>query len=373
MSRILTEEQQLVREAVRDFAVNEVRPAFLEYDMKNEFPRELNKRCGELGFIGADVPEEYGGSGLDLTSSLMILEEISKEMPALGCSLMVSMTLPLFFVCGNNPEHKKLIAELISGEKIGAIAQTDPAGVINTSEWPTLAKKVGNEYVLNGTKLFVTNGEVADYFMVSGPCGGKHCDFLVKRGAEGFSTGIAEKKMGMNGAGNASISMRDVHIPLSDKITLVRMTNNLAAGYLHMSAVALGCMEGAYEKTRAYMRVRSIGGRPAIEMQAVSSAFARLKTKIEAARSFINDAATLVEAGKADGNLIRMVKVFVTDTSVDVCRECVQLYGGLGYCEETGIAHYLRDAMGTTIGDLTAPIQYDLIAKALAKADKKKK
>lgn len=371
MARILNEEQQLIRQTVREFARDEIRPRFMEYDRSGEFPHELNRRCGELGFIGADVPEEFGGAGLELDSSLIILEEISKEMPALGCSMMVSMTLPLFFVCGSNNEHKKLIAPLLSGEKVGAIAQTDPAGVLNMPEWPVLAVKKGDEYILNGTKLFVTNASAADYFMVSGLCGGKPCDFLVKKSTPGFESGAADRKMGMNGAGNGSISLHDVHIPVSDKIVLTGMTKNLAAGYLHMSSVALGCMEGAYEKTRAYLRVRTNKKQPVIEYQAAAHALARMKTRIEACRSFIDDAARLVESGKPDSTLIRMVKVFVTDSAVDVTRECVQLYGGLGYCEDTGISHYMRDAMGTTIGDLTAPLQYDLIARFLAKQDAK--
>lgn len=373
MARILNEEQQLIRQTVREFARDEIRPKFAQYDVSGEFPLELNRRCGELGFIGADVPEQFGGAGLELDSSLIILEEVSKEMPALGCSLMVSMTLPLFFVCGKNPEHRELIKPLISGEKVGAIAQTDPAGVLNIQEWPVLAVRDGNEYVLNGTKLFVTNAGAADYFMVSGLCGGKSCDFLVKKGTPGFESGSMDRKMGMNGAGNGSISLHDVRIPVSDKLVLTTMTTNLAAGYLHMSSVALGCMEGAYEKTRKYLRVRTNKKQPVIEFQAAAHALARIKTRIEACRSFIDDAARLVEAGKPDSTLIRMVKVFVTDSAVEVSRECVQLYGGLGYCEETGIAHYLRDAVGTTIGDLTAPLQYDLIAKALAKLDEKNK
>lgn len=373
MARILNEEQQLIRQAVRSFAQNEVRPAFQKHDRENSFPMELHRRCGELGFLGADVPEECGGAELSLASSLMILEEVSKEMPALGCSLMVSMTVPLFLYCDSNPEHNKLIPELISGEKVGAMAETDPAGVLNITEWPVLGVKDGKDYILNGTKLFVTNAQAADYMVVSGMVGGKPRRFLLKKGMPGLDCGHADMKMGMNGAGNGTIVMHDVRVPASDEVIMNKMTNNLAAGYLHISSVALGCMEGAYEKTREYLNVRTNAGKPIIQMQAAAHEMAQIKTKIEACRSFIDDAAALVAAGKPDSTLIRMVKVFVTDTAVECTRQCIQLYGGLGYCEETGIAHYMRDAVGATIGDLTAPIQTDYIAKALAKLDAKNK
>ena len=158
---------------------------------------------------------------------------------------------------------------------------------------------------------------------------------------------------------------------MSDQLIVSSYLPNLAAGYLHMSAVALGTMEGAYEKTREYLNVRTNKMRPIIEMQVAAHKLARIKTKIEVCRSFINDVSTLIEANRPDNTLIRMVKAFVTETAVDCTRECVQLYGGLGYCEDTGIAHYMRDAMGTTVGDLTSDIQYDLIAKKLAKQDKR--
>ena len=371
MGRLLTDEQQLIMQTVRQFAVEEIRPRAMEVDLGNTFPFDLNKRCGELGFIGADVPEEFGGAGLDINSSLLILEEISKECPALGCSMMVSMTLPLFLCCSANPEHKQYIKPLISGEKVGAIAQTDPAGVLNMAEWPILAVREGDEFVLNGTKLFVTNSHAADYYMVSGLCEGKPCDFFVKKDSPGFGSGHIERKMGMNGASNGTITLHNVRIPVSDQLIVSSYLPNLAAGYLHMSAVALGTMEGAYEKTREYLNIRTNKMRPIIEMQVAAHKLARIKTKIEVCRSFINDVSTLIEANRPDNTLIRMVKAFVTEPAVDCTRECVQLYGGLGYCEDTGIAHYMRDAMGTTVGDLTSDIQYDLIAKKLAKQDKK--
>lgn len=372
MARILNDEQTLIRESVREFAEHEIRPKFMEHDKGNEFPFELNRRCGELGFIGADVPKEHGGSGLDLASSLTILEEVSKEMPALGCSLMVSMTMPLMLICDDNPDHDALVAPLISGEKIGAIAETDPAGVVNFSEWPAMGVRDGGEIVLNGTKQFVTNGHVADYVLVNGGIfEGKPAYFLVSSDMEGFTRHKADRKMGMNGAANANLSLSDVRIPASNQVNMVRFLPNLAAGYLHMSSVALGTMEGAYAKTRDWLKVRTFKKQPIVEMPQIAASLARIKTKIEASRSFIDDACRLVEKGRPDPTLIRMVKVFTTDASVECCRELIQLYGGLGYDEDAGVAHYLRDAMGTSIGDLTAPIQYSLIAKDLAKLDAK--
>jgi butyryl-CoA dehydrogenase len=363
MSRFLTEEQELIRKVAREFTENEVKPRAMEIDKANDFPFDLHKRCGELGFLGVLFPESVGGLGQSFTTACVICEEIAKEAPGFAISLFVSMAAPTFMLA--KPElAMKYVPDLIAGNKVCCTPITPPEGSTNHAEWGVFGKRDGNDWVLNGTKLYITNTRAADIFI----CLGLTEDYqmgcwIVEKGTPGVEDNHVERKMGCAGNNSGTYVFNNCRVS-NDNFIVLNMEGDVGGGNALCASVALGCAEGVFAKTLEFVKVRTRGGKPLATKQAVSHRLARMYAQIEGGRSMLYEATRLVEEGRLQEAkiLINASKYTVTEMAVDVARQCVQLHGGMGYCEDAGIARYLRDAMGTTIADCTPDLHLESIA-----------
>lgn len=369
MSYFLTEEQELMRNTVREFATTEVRKRVVEIDRTNEFPVDLWKRCAELGLTGGAVAEQYGGLELGATTELLIMEELGKESPALALIMDAHMlTLRVLEYYGSEEQKQKYLIPAAKGEKISAFGITDPSGSSNYPEWTPLGVFDGDEIVLNNTKLYVTNSHIADFYMFQGIIDGKLCQVLVDKGTPGLETGHIEDKLGLAGTYTGTVSLRNVRIPRSNYIDPAQAgaaNPNINLAFLNISVIALGLMEGVFEKTRNFVLERTRFGQPLGSFQVVAHHIAEMATKIEFSRNMIYNAAKLFDDGTPDVKLTFMAKAMIPTWSVEVASLCVELHGAAGYCEDTGIARYLRDAKGLCIGEYPTDVHWDFIALAL--------
>lgn len=365
MSRFLTEEQKLMQNIAREFAQTEVRARAMEIDKANEFPRDLHKRCGELGFLGVMLPEKFGGLDAGLTMAAVICEEISKESPAFGISLFVSMAAPTYFLEAPALADKYL-KSVVAGDKVCSAALTFPVGSTNFTEWGVFGKKDGNDWILNGTKLYVTNTRAADIVMAIGFTEDyKVGMWILEKGHPGLQDNHVERKMGANGNNSGTYVFSNCKVSGSQYFE--KHIGGVGFGNALCASVALGCAQGAYAKTMDFVKVRTRAHKPLATKQVVAHHFATMYGQIESSRSLLYDATRLADEGReAEAKiLINTSKAMITEMAVDVTRKCVQLHGGMGYCEDTGIARYMRDAMGTTIADCPSDLHRETIAHLL--------
>jgi alkylation response protein AidB-like acyl-CoA dehydrogenase len=373
MSRFLSPTDQEIQSLARKFAQTEVRPRRLEaYEKEGHenFYRGFNKRIGELGLIGTLIPEEFGGSGMGSTTACLVLEELGRESPGLAVSTLVSMTMLAQLLIPLAPEVRaRFLPGVLSGDLMMAGAMSDPAGITNFAEQVDLAQMEEDEFVLNGTRLWVTNGNMHDVMWLMGLHKGAMHAFLVERGHPGVSVRPLHK-MGF-GAPWGIITMTDCRVSRSMTVDLsalvkdrelVDHTGKTTPPLVYISAIALGAADRVFEITRDYLMIRTNRGKPLAQMQALQHKLVRLKTQIEAGRSFLYDAARLRDDGRVDGVLDHMVKAWVPEMAADVIRECMMMHGGTGYAVETHIEGYLRDVLGASIGDCTADMHMSSVA-----------
>jgi alkylation response protein AidB-like acyl-CoA dehydrogenase len=370
MSNFLTEEQTLLRNVARQFAEEEVRPHVLEAYGKdcNKFFRELGKRCGDLGFNNMLIPKEFGGLGLPTSSFMIILEEIAKESPALTLHLQIQAQVPLY-ILGLPAASKKWLPKLMAGDAVMAAGFAEPSGIANYGEWPEFAVLDGDEYVLNGSRNFCFTGMYHDVMMSLGLVNGDSYCFFTEAGQPGLTVSL-EKKLGL-GANWAVVHYKNVRVPKKYAIDFSSMmiknhkkveTDSYSSLWLQVPAMSLGCAEGVLTKTIDYLKQRTNKGKPLASKSVIQDKLARMQTKIEACRALLYDTVRLEEDGRNDTKLGHMCKSFIPDTAVEIARECITLHGGLGYCEGTGIEHYMRDAIGLTIADNTSDMHYASVA-----------
>jgi alkylation response protein AidB-like acyl-CoA dehydrogenase len=375
----LTKDQRDLQQMVRDFAQNEIAPRAAEIDASDEFPLDLIKKMGELGLMGIPIPEEYDGVGADFLSYMLAIEEISYASASVGVILAVHTsvgTMPILNF-GTEEQKRKYVPRLAAGELIGAFGLTEPGAGSDASGIRTRAVKQGDTYVLNGSKIFITNGEVADIFIVFAVTdpekGAKGVSaFIVERGTPGFSIGKKEHKMGMNGSGTVELIFDNAQVPAAQllgeegegfKIAM----SNLDGGRIGIGAQALGIARAAFDAARAYVQQREQFGRPIADFQAVQFMLADMATKIEASRLLIYNAATLRQAKLTCSKQASMAKYYATDTAMSVTTDAVQLFGGYGYSKEYPVERYMRDAKVTQIYEGTNQIQRLVVAKNLLK------
>jgi alkylation response protein AidB-like acyl-CoA dehydrogenase len=371
MSNFMTEKQILLRIVARQFTEEEVRPRVLEAYGENshKFFKELGKRCGDLGFMNLVIPEQLGGLGQPHSSFLIVQEEIAKESPALTMHLQIQTVAPLFMLAVP-AAAEKWFSKVIRGDAIFAAGFTDPAGIANYGEWPDLAVLDGDEYVLNGSRNFSSTGMYYDVLLSIGMVKGDMYCFVTENGHPGIMATPA-KKMGLGESfgvmsyKNVRVSKKfaaDISASMVKNRVKVELDQYSVSNPLNCSAMALGCMEGVLSKTINYLKQRTNKGKPLASKTAIQDKLARMQTKVEACRALLYNTVELAEIGKYDKKLLHMCKCFIPDTAVEIARECITLYGGLGYCESTGIEHYLRDAMGLTIAENTSDMHYASIA-----------
>ncbi|MDD5723852.1 MAG: acyl-CoA dehydrogenase family protein [Syntrophales bacterium] len=365
MSHFLSEEQELMRKNIREFVETEVKPKAMVIDKTGEFPLDLFKRAGELGLIGICVSEEYGGLGQQVSMENVVMEEVAKELPALAVVIDAHLLgMRAIENYGTDEQKQKYLPRAATGETVLALNWTESAGSTNYPEFTSMGKWDGDDLVLDCTKIFITNSHVADVNVVQGMVDRKMEVALVEKGTPGLETGDIYHKLGLHGSYTGTVRFNNVRVT-KDKIMAVKPGLSPAREtlcFLNMAAIALGISEGAFEKTKQYVLTRTRFGKPLGSFQVVANHIAKMATKIELMRSLTYDAARRFEEGRCDIMLNFMAKAYSSEECIKITNQCIQLHGGVGYTEDTGIARYMRDAKVTTIGELPTDIHYDFIA-----------
>ena len=378
-SDFLTEEQREVRDAARDFAQKELLPGVIERDTKEEFPHEQIKMMGELGFMGMMVAPEYGGSGMDTVSYVLAMEEISK----IDASASVSMSVNNSLVCwgleayGTEEQKQKYLVPLAKGEVIGAFCLSEPEAGSDATSQKTTAEDMGDYYLLNGTKNWITNGGNASIYLVIAQTHPekKHKGInvlIVEKGMEGFEVGKKEEKLGIRGSDTHSLMFTDVKVPKANRIGedgfgFKFAMQTLNGGRIGIAAQALGIASGAYELALKYSKERKSFGKPISEHQAIQFKLADMHTNINAARLLTLQAARVKDAGQNYVNAAAQAKLFASQVAMDTAIEAVQVHGGYGYVKEFHVERLMRDAKITQIYEGTSEIQKMVIAREILK------
>ncbi|QSO51041.1 acyl-CoA dehydrogenase [Alicyclobacillus curvatus] len=373
----LTTEQREMRELVRKFAKEEIAPRAADIDETDTFPRDLVRKMGHLGLMGLPIPEEYGGVGADFLSYMLAIEEISYASAALGVILAVHTSVGSFPILyfGTEEQKQRYLPKLTSGEYIGAFALTEPGAGSDAGGIRTRAVRDGDHYVLNGNKIFITNGGEADVYCVFAVTDAKRGSrgvtaFLVDKDTHGFRLGKKERKMGLNGSATAELLFDDAKVPVENRLGqenegFVIAMRLLNGGRIGIAAQALGISRAAFDAANRYVRQRKQFSQEVFQFQGVQFMLADMATKIEAARWLVYHAAQMKEEDRDCAREASMAKVFATDTAMQVTTDAVQLFGGYGYVKEYPVERYMRDAKVTQIYEGTNQIQRIVIARHL--------
>ena len=379
MNFTLTKEQELVRQMVRDFAVNEVKPIAAEIDVTERFPMENVKKMGELGMMGIPFPTEFGGAGGDVLSYILAVEELSKVCATTGVILSAHTSLCASLINENGtPEQKeKYLRDLCTGNKIGAFGLTEPGAGTDAAGQQTTAVLDGDNYILNGSKIFITNGGVADTFIVFAMTdkskGTKGISaFIVEKGFLGFSIGKKEDKLGIRASSTTELIFENCVVPKENLIGREGKGFGIAmktldGGRIGIAAQALGIAEGALDEAIKYMKERKQFGRPIAAFQGLQWMVAEMSTKIEAARFLVYKAAWLKENKQPYSIDAARAKLYAAEVAMDVTTKAVQLFGGYGYTKEYPVERMMRDAKITEIYEGTSEVQRMVIAANVIK------
>lgn len=371
-----TEEQEMMRKMVRDFAKAEIAP-FIDEMEKGHFPREIVKKMGGLGLMGIPVPEKYGGSGMDFVSYIIAIHELSKVSATIGVILSVHTSVgtnPILYF-GTDEQKEKYLPKLASGEYLGAFCLTEPGAGSDAANLRTKAKRDGDSYLLNGSKMFITNGGEADTYIVfastdsSAGSRGITC-FIVEKGTPGFIIGKDEHKMGLQGSRTVQLTFEEARVPAENRLGLegegykIAMAN-LNAGRIGIAAQALGIAEAAFEASAGYAKERVQFGKPIAAQQGIGFKLADMASHAEAARLLVYQAAFLRENGLSCGKEASMAKLFASKTAMENAIEAIQVFGGYGYTKDYPVERFFRDAKICEIYEGTSEIQRIVISKHL--------
>lgn len=372
----LTDEQQMMRKMVREFAVKEIEP-FVPKMEAGIFPREIVSKMAELGLMGIPIPEEYGGAGMDYISYITAIHEISKISPTVGVILSVHTSVGTYPILhyGDEKQRKAYIPKLASGEYLGAFCLTEPSAGSDAGSLKSRAVKKNSDYIINGSKVFVTNGGEADVYIVFAATdpskGGKGISaFIVDKDTPGLIFGKDENKMGLHGSRTVQITFEDMRVPKENLLGeegqgLVIALNNLNTGRIGIAAQALGIAEGAFQHAVEYAKARIQFGRPISDQQGIGFKLADMGTMIEASKLLVYQAAALKSADQPCTKEASMAKLFTSRTAVEVSTEAIQIFGGYGYTKDYPVERYFRDAKVTEIYEGTSEIQRIVISKQL--------
>lgn len=375
----LTEEQLAVKEAAADFARMELLPGVIERDEKQFFPKELIQQMGEMGFMGMMTSPEYGGGGMDSISYVLAMEEISK----VDASASVMMSVNNSLVCwglekyGTELQKQKYLTRLAAGEIIGAFCLSEPEAGSDATSQHTTAEDMGDYYLLNGNKNWITNGNNASVYLVMAQTDkekrhkGINC-FIVEREYDGFVVGKKEDKLGIRGSDTHSLNFNDVKVPKENRIGddgfgFSFAMKTLNGGRIGIAAQALGIASGALELATKYSKERKSFGKPICEHQAILFKLAEMATKIEAARHLVYKAAWLKDMGQDYLQAAAMAKLYASEVAMEATVEAVQVHGGYGYVKEYHVERLMRDAKITQIYEGTSEIQKIVIGRSLLK------
>lgn len=370
-----TEEQEMLRKMVRDFAEKEVEPTAAERDEEERFDRSIFDQMAELGLAGIPWPEEYGGIGSDYVSYVIAVEELSRVCASVGVTLSAHVSLASWpiFTYGNEEQKQTFLRRLAEGSALGAYALSEPGAGSDVAAMQMTAKEDGDDYILNGSKVWITNGSVADIYIVFAKTDvdAKHrgiSAFIVEAGAEGFTYGKKERKLGIRSSPTTELIFENCRIPKANLLGKegegfkIAMTT-LDGGRSGIAAQAVGIAQGALDASANYAKEREQFGKPIAHNQGVSFKLADMATEIEAARLLTYKAAWLEGEGLDYGKASAMAKLFAGDVAMKHTVEAVQIFGGYGYTKDYPVERYMRDAKITQIYEGTNEIQRLVIGR----------
>jgi alkylation response protein AidB-like acyl-CoA dehydrogenase len=373
----LTEELRILQSTAREFAMKELAPAAIQRDASCEYPMEIMKSLAELGFMGIMAPEEYDGSGMGVLAYSIIMEEIGRwdASVALNMAAQNSLCLGHLIVAADEEQKKKYVAPLARGEKLGAWGLTEPGSGSDAAAMRTTARLDGDEWVINGSKMFITQGTVADICIVLAVTGdGKKKEsisaFIVETDREGYSAHKIQNKLGMHASDTAAIALEDLRVPRECLLgtegegfvdTLKVLTN----GRIGIGALSVGIARGALEDSTLYAKEREQFGRPIADFQAIQWMLADMATQIDAARLLVHRAAMMKDKGDSVIREAAEAKLFASEVATRAGLNAIQILGGYGYTSEFHVERYMRDAKLLEIGEGTSQIQRIVIAKNL--------
>lgn len=373
----LSEEHEMIRKMVREFAKNEVAPTAAQRDEEERFDRGIFTQMADLGLTGIPWPEQYGGIGSDYLAYCIAVEELSRVCASTGVTLSAHTSLagwPIY-TFGTEEQKQKYLKPMATGEKIGAYGLTEPSAGSDAGGMRTLAVKDGEDYILNGSKIFITNGGEADIYVVFAridPNEKRTSAFIIEKDMPGFSVGKKEKKLGIRSSPTTEIIFEDCRVPKENLLgnegegfKVAMMT--LDGGRNGIAAQAVGIAQGALDAAVAYAKERQQFGKPIISQQGIAFKLADMATSIEAARLLTYQAAWLESQGLPYGKESAMSKLYAGDTAMKVTTEAVQVFGGYGYTKDYPVERFMRDAKITQIYEGTQEIQRLVISRYLAK------
>ena len=381
MDFTLSKKHEMARSLFKEFAENEVAPVAQETDELEQFPAETVKKMAKAGFMGIPVPKEYGGQGCDPLTYAMCVEELAKVCgtTSVVVSAHTSLCIDPILTYGTEEQKQKYIPDLASGKKLGAFGLTEPGAGTDAQGQQTKAVLDGDEWVLNGSKCFITNGSYADVYIIIAVTGvvekrGRKMkeisSFIVEKGTPGFSFGTKEKKMGIRGSATYELIFEDCRIPKENLLGpqgkgFGIAMHTLDGGRIGIASQALGLAEGALEKTIAYVQERKQFGRAISKFQNTQFQIADMATKVEAAKLLVYKAAMAKAAQKVYSVEAAMAKLYAAEVAMEVTTKCVQLHGGYGYIREYDVERMMRDAKITEIYEGTSEVQRMVISGAV--------
>lgn len=375
----LSENQLETQKLARDFAQKVIAPVVMKYDEPQEFPHEIAEKLGEMGFLGITFPEEYGGANLSTLEYALIIEEISRVDPSVGLIVASHNGLCTNHInsFGNEAQKKKYLPDLVSGNKYGAWGLTENVSGSDAVAMASFAEKKGDKYILNGSKMFITQGTVAGTYVVTAVTAktdgkNKISAFILEPGTKGFRIGKKENKLGMRASDTAELIFENVEIPADNLIGVEhegfkQVMKILDGGRIAIAALSLGLAQGALDASIKYSKQRKQFGKTLSEFQATQFKLAEMQTEIEASRLLIYKAATMKDAGENINMTASMAKLFASEVAVRASNEAVQIHGGYGFIKEFPVEKLYRDVKLLTIGEGTSEVQRMIIAKNLTK------
>ncbi len=374
-----TEEQQLIINTIKDFAEKNIKPKVMEYDESQQFPIELMKQLGELGFLGILVPEQYGGTGRSYVDFVSIIEQIAKVDPSIALSVAAHNGLCTnhLYKFGNEKQRNKYLPFLTSGEKIGAWGLTEPVSGSDAAGMKTTAVKQGDFYILNGSKAFITHGKTAEIAVVMAVTDSSKKQkgisaFILEKGMKGFSAGKKENKLGMRASETTQLVFDNCLVPKENLLGnegegFLQAMNILEGGRISIAALSVGLAQGCLDASIKYSNERKQFGKTLSEFQAIQFKLAEMATNIEAARVLTLKAAYMKDNNIPNVKEAAMAKLFASEIAEKAASEAVQIFGGYGFIKEYPVEKFYRDVKLLTIGEGTSEIQRIVISKNLLK------
>lgn len=377
--RKLGEDHESLRQAVREFAENEIRPRAMAIDREEKIPPEILRQIGSLGFLGIPFPEEVGGAGMDTLSYAIAVEEISRVCASTGITMAAHTSLGIYpiYKYGTPAQKERYLRKLTTGEWIGAFGLTEPGAGSDAGATATTAVRDGDSWILNGSKIYITNGKMARTLITaartSKEAGTRGISaFLIEQPVEGLTVGKLEDKLGCRGSETAELHLNNVRVPADallgeENKGFPIFLDTLDGGRVSIGAMALGIAQAAYEASVDYSKARSQFGQPISEFQAVQHIIADMGMRIEAARHLVYEAARMKDEGRRFKKESAMAKLYASEVAMWVTTKAIQVHGGIGYMRELPVERYFRDAKLLEIGEGTSEIQRTVIAREILK------